>query len=82
MAFWSDARSPHDWLKPVLRKTRPPEIDDDLQNHFLAGILAPMRDVVLQFLLHKTKTTKTVGGRAASPERASPASGGSPNLRT
>jgi hypothetical protein len=36
-------------LKPVLPNTLPPEIDDDLQNHFLAGILAPMWDVVLQF---------------------------------
>ena len=55
----------------VLPNTLPPEFDDDLQNHFLAGILAPMRDVVLLFFLHKTKTPKTVSGRAASPARLS-----------
>ena len=55
----------------MLPNTLPPEIIDDLQNHFLAGILAPMRDVVILFFLRKTKTTTTVGGRAASPARLS-----------
>ena len=55
----------------MLPNTLPPEFVDDLQNHFLAGILAPMRDVALLFFLHKTKTPKTVGGRDASPARLS-----------
>src|ERR1700687_6244717 len=38
-------------LKPVLPNTLPPESDDDLQIQYVAGILAPMRDVRLLFFL-------------------------------
>jgi len=59
--------------KPALQSTLPPEIVDELQNHFLAGILAPMQVVVIQF--RRTKPRQKPSEGEAVPPIASPASG-------
>jgi hypothetical protein len=68
-------------IEHVLPNTPPPQTDDDWQNLFLAGILTPMRDVILQFSCKKLNPKNPLTGEPLCL-RVSPVPGGSPCLRT